>query len=32
MELLEAGHAIHTALIVLSDWFRLRGADRRIEA
>ena len=30
MELLEAGHAIHRALVVLSDWFQLSGADRQI--
>jgi hypothetical protein len=32
MELLEASHAIHRALIALSDWCHLGGADRRIEA
>ena len=30
-ELLEASHAIHTALIMLSDWLRFGGADRRIQ-
>jgi hypothetical protein len=31
IELLEASHAIHRALVVLSDWFHLRGTDRQIE-
>ena len=31
MELLEASHAIHRALNLLSDWVQLTGADRRIE-
>jgi hypothetical protein len=31
MELLEASHAIHRALIVLSDWSHVTGADRRVE-
>jgi hypothetical protein len=32
VELLEASHAIHRALILLSDWCHLTGAGRRIEA
>jgi hypothetical protein len=31
-ELLEASHAIHRALIVLSEWCHLTGAGRRIDA
>lgn len=31
MELLEASQAIHRALIALSEWYHLRGADRRTE-
>lgn len=32
MDLLEASHAIHRALNLLSDWCNLTGADPRIEA
>jgi hypothetical protein len=32
MELLEPSHAIHRALIALSDWCHFRGADRWMEA
>jgi len=32
MELLEASHAIHRALILLNEWCDLTGADRLIEA
>jgi hypothetical protein len=30
VELLEASHAIHRALILLTDWSHLAGADRSL--